>query len=136
MRADFWRAIGFAVGAIALVVVATPSADAQDKFRLKMQTAVPSAGPHATLLKRFADNLDRMSAGRLKVEVLPAGAVVGPQEIADAASRGLVDMGFAWPHYWTGKHPAAGLFIAPRSAERRVGKAFVRQCRSWGLAVT
>src|SRR3546814_11298819 len=72
MRADFWRAIGFAVGAIALVVVATPSADAQDKFRLKMQTAVPSTGPHATLLKRFAANLDRMSAGRLKVEVLPA----------------------------------------------------------------
>src|SRR3546814_365391 len=115
MRADFWRAIGFAVGAIALVVVATPSADAQDKFRLKMQTAVPSTGPHATLLKRFADNLDRMSAGRLKVEVLPAGAVVGPQEIADAVSRGLVDMGFAWTHYWTGKHPAAGLFSAPMS---------------------
>src|SRR3546814_20294313 len=80
-----------------------------------MQTAVPSTGPHATLLKRFADNLDRMSAGRLKVEVLPAGAVVGPQEIADAVSRGLVDMGFAWTHYWTGKHPAAGLFSAPLS---------------------
>src|SRR3546814_16714472 len=80
-----------------------------------MQTAVPSTGPHATLLKRFADNLDRMSAGRLKVEVLPAGAVVGPQEIADAVSRGLVDMGFAWTHYWKGKHPAAGLFSAPMS---------------------
>lgn len=115
MRTDFWRAIGFAIGAVALVVVAPSPADAQDAFRLKMQTAVPSTGPHATLLKRFADSLDRMSAGRLKVEVLPAGAVVGPQEIADAVSRGLVDMGFAWTHYWTGKHPASGLFSAPMS---------------------
>src|SRR3546814_11611163 len=78
-----------------------------------MQTAVPSTGPHATLLKRFADNLDRTSAGRLKVEVLPAGAVVGPQEIADAGSRGPVDTGFAWTHYWTGHPPDRGLFSAP-----------------------
>lgn len=103
------------ISVVALVAFAGSPALAQEKFRLKMQTAVPSTGPHATLLKRFADDLDRMSAGRLKVEVLPAGAVVGPLEIADAVSKGLVDMGFAWTHYWTGKHPASGLFSAPMS---------------------
>lgn len=115
MRMKYWRSIGSVIGMIALMAFAASTANAQDEFRLKMQTAVPATGPHATLLKRFADNLDRMSGGRLKVEVLPAGSVVGPQEIADAVDKGLVEMGFAWTHYWTGKHPAAGLFSAPMS---------------------
>jgi TRAP-type mannitol/chloroaromatic compound transport system substrate-binding protein len=115
MNGTPWRAIGFAIGAVALMAFGASPSEAQERFRLKMQTAVPSTGPHAVLLKRFADNLDRMSGGRLKVEVLPAGAVVGPQEIADAVSKGLVDMGYAWTHYWTGKHPASGLFSAPMS---------------------
>lgn len=109
------RALCRMIVLVVMAVALSAPAMAQEKFRLKMQTAVPSTGPHAILLKRFADNLDRMSAGRLKVEVLPAGAVVGPQEIADAVSKGLVEMGYAWTHYWTGKHPAAGLFSAPMS---------------------
>ena len=115
MNGTSWRSIGLAIGAVALIAFGATPSDAQERFRLKMQTAVPATGPHAELLKRYASSLDRMSGGRLKVEVLPAGAVVGPQEIADAVSKGLVDMGYAWTHYWTGKHPAAGLFSAPMS---------------------
>lgn len=85
------------------------------EFNLKMQTAVSGTGSHAELLKRFANNVERMSGGEIKIEVLPSGAVVGAQEIADAVSKGLVDMGMAWTHYWTGKHPAAGLFSSPLS---------------------
>ena len=109
------RTFVLAIAVVAVTAFAGSPVVAQEKFRLKMQTALQATGPHATLLKRFADDLDRMSAGRLKVEVLPAGAVVGAQEIADAVSKGLVDMGYAWTHYWTGKHPAAGLFSAPMS---------------------
>src|SRR5439155_16676470 len=54
---------------------------------------------------------------RLKIEVLPDGAVVGAFEILDAVDKGLVESGFAWTHYWSGKS---------RSEERRVGK----ECRS------
>jgi len=54
-----------------------------------------------------------MSAGRLKIEVLPAGAVVGVFEILDAVDKGIVNGGFAWTHYWSGKHPAGLLFSAP-----------------------
>lgn len=115
MTHNSWRELGAALGAVALLLMAVVPAQAQETFRLKMQTAVPATGPHATLLKRFADNIDTMSSGRLTIEVLPAGAVVGPQEIADAVSKGLVEMGFAWTHYWTGKHAAAGLFSAPMS---------------------
>ncbi|MFQ5935775.1 MAG: TRAP transporter substrate-binding protein [Acidiferrobacterales bacterium] len=86
-----------------------------ETLKLKMQTAVNAGAPHMTLLQRFADNVKRMSNGRVEIEILPAGAIVGAQQILDAVDKGLMPMGYAWTHYWTGKHPAAGLFSAPMS---------------------
>jgi hypothetical protein len=31
----------------------------------------------------------------------------------DAVDKGVVDGGYAWTHYWSGKNPAAGLFSNP-----------------------
>ncbi|MDD4861770.1 MAG: hypothetical protein PHI33_06635, partial [Smithellaceae bacterium] len=86
---------------------------AAEKFTLKIQTAVPSASIYFKLIERMAGRVDAMSAGRLKVEVLPAGAVVGVFEILDAVNKDIVNGGFAWTHYWSGKHPAGLLFSAP-----------------------
>ena len=46
-------------------------------------------------------------------EVLPEHTVVPAFEILDAVQKGLVEGGFAWTHYWSGRHPAAMLFSAP-----------------------
>ena len=54
-----------------------------------------------------------MSNGRLKMEMLPDGAVVPAFEILDAVDKGVVDGGYAWTHYWSGKNTAAGLFSNP-----------------------
>lgn len=98
--------------AVALVTFAiTTGAYAQQKIR--MQTAVPSASIYFELLKRYADRVDRMSAGKIKIEVLPDGAIVPAFEILDAVDKGIVEAGYAWTHYWSGKHPAAGLFSNP-----------------------
>ena len=86
---------------------------AAENYTLKIQTAVPSASIYFKLIERFAGRVDAMSAGRLKIEVLPAGAVVGVFEILDAVDKGIVNGGFAWTHYWSGKHPAGLLFSAP-----------------------
>jgi TRAP-type mannitol/chloroaromatic compound transport system substrate-binding protein len=64
-------------------------------------------------MKRFADRVDKMSNGRLKFEMLPDGAVVAAFEIVDAVDKGVVDGGYAWTHYWSGKNTAAGLFSNP-----------------------
>ena len=34
-------------------------------------------------------------------------------EILDAVDKGIVDGGYAWTHYWSGKNPTAGLFSNP-----------------------
>src|SRR5919202_93501 len=81
--------------------------------RMRLQTAVPSAADEFKMLQKFAQRVDAMTNGRLKVEVLPDGAVVGAFEILDAVDKGLVESGFAWTHYWSGKSPAAMLFGSP-----------------------
>ncbi len=95
---------------LALVWQAAPAA-AQQKIR--MQAAVPSASIYFELLRRYAERVDKMSGGRLKIEVLPDGAIVSAFEILDAVDKGIVEAGYAWTHYWSGKHPAAGLFSNP-----------------------
>jgi TRAP-type mannitol/chloroaromatic compound transport system substrate-binding protein len=90
-----------------------PAQAAAKKYKLQIQTAVPNASIYFQLIQRMAKRIDDMSAGRLKVEVLPAGAIVPVFEILDAVDKGIVNGGFAWTHYWSGKHPAGLLFSAP-----------------------
>jgi TRAP-type mannitol/chloroaromatic compound transport system substrate-binding protein len=83
------------------------------QVRWKLQSANPAGTPHMELLGRMVANIDSMSGGRLKIEVLPSGAIVAPFEILDGVNKGIVDAGQWWTHYATGKHPAGGLFSAP-----------------------
>lgn len=88
---------------VALVTLGVSTgAFAQQKIR--MQTAVPSASIYFELLKRYADRVDKMSGGKIKIEVLPDGAIVPAFEILDAVDKGIVEAGYAWTHYWSGKH--------------------------------
>jgi TRAP-type mannitol/chloroaromatic compound transport system substrate-binding protein len=108
-RRKFLAGAGLAAG-----VAATPAlAQVPAQFRWKLQSANPAGTPHMTLLNKFASNVDTMSNGRLKIEVLTSGAIVNPFEILDAVNKGVIDSGQWWTHYATGKHPAGGLFSAP-----------------------
>lgn len=94
-----------------LLLMPVPSQAASDKvYKFSMQTAVPSASLYFKLLEKYAKQIDTMSGGRLKAEILPAGAVVGPFEILDAVSNDVVKAGYCWPNYWSGKNSAFVLF--------------------------
>ncbi len=97
----------------ALLLASTVHAQQPQAFKMRIQAAVPAASIYFELLKKFGDRIDRMTAGRLKIEVLPDGAIVPAFEILDAVDKGVVEGGYAWTHYWSGKHPAAGLFSNP-----------------------
>ena len=91
-----------------------PTAPAQPRtFVWKVQSAFPATDyPHRSLLE-LAKSIEQMSGGRLKIEPLPVGAVVGFFEVLDAVNRGALDGGLTWPGLWAGKHIAAGLFGSP-----------------------
>ena len=80
---------------------------------LKCQTVLNTKADEVKMLKDFTDTVTELTAGSLKFEILPAGAVVGVKETLDAVDKGLIDCGFAWTHYWSGDHPAAMLFGSP-----------------------
>ncbi len=61
----------------------------------------------ASDLYRFVSEL---SGGRMTVELLPAGAVVGAFDQADAVHKGILDGSHAVPAFWYGKNSALSLF--------------------------
>ena len=88
----------------------TSSGGAADQIKWRIQTALPNASMYMDIIKEFGANVDAMSGGRIKTEVLPVGAVVGFFDVQDAVDKGIVEGGFTWPHFFSGKRPAAYLF--------------------------
>lgn len=98
------------VGAAALAMTASA---ALAETVIRVQSVIPAQADEVHMLEDFAADVAALTGGSLKIEVLPAGAVVGVRETLDAVDSGLIEGGFAWTHYWSGKHPAAMLFGSP-----------------------
>ena len=64
---------------------------AQQPRTLKMQSAVPPSSTTQDAFKFFAERVDKLTGGNLKIEALPGGAVVPPFEILDAAHKKVID---------------------------------------------
>lgn len=93
--------------------LAPSSAAAQTKTTvLKVQASFPAASLIYANLQTFADRVEKMSGGLLKIETFPGGAIVGPFEVADATHRGLLHGAHTCTYYYIGKHMAAALFTA------------------------
>ncbi len=107
-------------GAIGASLMATSAIAADKKVKIRIQSVIPTSADEVVMLKQFAADVSDLTGGTVSMEVLPAGAVVPVAETLDAVDKGLVEGGFAWTHYWSGKHPAAMLFGSP-SAGAGVG---------------
>lgn len=83
------------------------------EVKIRVQSVIPSKADEVHMLNEFAADVAALTNGEVKIEILPAGAVVGVRETLDAVDKGLIEGGFAWTHYWSGKHPAAMLFGSP-----------------------
>jgi TRAP-type mannitol/chloroaromatic compound transport system substrate-binding protein len=109
-RRKFLAGASLAAGATAAPAIARAE---NKKFRWKLQSANPAGTPNIELLQKLAADIEKMSDGRLKIEVLPSGAIVNPFEELDAVNKGVVECAQWWSDYAFGKHPAGSLFGAP-----------------------
>jgi len=109
------KVIGFLVIAAFLGVfgLADQSLAAAGPFKWKLQTAHPAGAPQIHLLNKMVADIDKMSGGRLKIEVLASGAIVNPFEILDGVNKGIIEAGQWWTHYSMGKNPSGSLFSSP-----------------------
>lgn len=60
----------------------------------------------------FAKKVEEMSGGRLKINSLPSGSIVGGLDVFDATENGVIDVGYSASFYWVGNEPAAPFFAA------------------------
>ena len=102
------------LGAVAALTALTVGAVAQDKtVKIRVQSVIPTTADEVIMLKEYAADVAALTGNTVQIEVLSAGAVVAVNDTLDAVDKGLIEGGFAWTHYWSGKHPAAALFGSP-----------------------
>src|ERR687892_1343043 len=78
-------------------------ATAQQPIRWKVQSAWPPTSIVQDGAKLLMETIEKTSGGRLKIELLPAGAIVPAFEIQDAVNRGVIDARHTAPGYIVGK---------------------------------
>src|SRR5262245_63123790 len=76
----------------------------------KMQSTWPASLTLQDNFRMFADKVDKLTAGQIKIEALAAGQVVPAFEILDRTHKKVIDGGHGVAYYWVGKNKTATLF--------------------------
>jgi len=91
--------------------VAAPSVvNAQGPINMRWQSTWPSKDIFHEYALDYAKKVNDMTGGDLKIEVLPAGAVVPAFQLLDAVSKGTLDGGHGVLVYHYGKQTALALW--------------------------
>ncbi|MFQ3458142.1 MULTISPECIES: TRAP transporter substrate-binding protein [Bradyrhizobium] len=95
----------------AAATVAAPSVvSAQGPISMRWQSTWPSKDIFHEYALDYAKKVNDMTGGELKIEVLPAGAVVPAFGLLDAVSKGVLDGGHGVLVYHYGKQTALALW--------------------------
>jgi TRAP-type mannitol/chloroaromatic compound transport system substrate-binding protein len=92
-------------GAMAFPMVSTAQATT-----LRFQSTWPAKDIFHEYALDFAKKVNDMAGGRLKIEVLPSGAVVGAFQLLEAVNKGTLDGGHGVVAYHYGKNSALALW--------------------------
>jgi TRAP-type mannitol/chloroaromatic compound transport system substrate-binding protein len=100
-----------AAAATSVATMALPTiAKAQEPITWRWQSTWGAKDIFHEYAQDFAKKVNDMTGGQLKIEVLPAGAVVKAFDLIDAVSKGTLDGGHGVLVYWYGKNPALALW--------------------------
>ena len=101
-----------AVFAVATTLASAPAL-AQDTFTLRLaETWGPNFPIFGDTTKRFAETVETMSDGRLKVRIDSANKHKAPLGVFDMVKAGQYDMGHSASYYWKGKVPETLFFTS------------------------
>jgi TRAP-type mannitol/chloroaromatic compound transport system substrate-binding protein len=99
-----------AAAAGATAVAAPSVVKAQGPISMRWQSTWPSKDIFHEYAQDYAKKVNDMTGGELKIEVLPAGAVVPAFGLLDAVSKGVLDGGHGVLVYHYGKQTALALW--------------------------
>ena len=98
--------VGVAAGGFPMI------AKAQTPITLRFQSTWPLKFLYHEFAMDWTKKVGELSGGKLKIEMLPAGAVVPGLQLLEATSKGVLDGGHGLPAFWFGKNSAFGLYGA------------------------
>lgn len=96
--------------AVAATAMSVPMISTAQTTTWRFQSTWPAKDIFHEFAQDFAKKVNDMAGNRLKIEVLPAGAVVPAFQLLDAVSKGTLDGGHGVIAYWYGKSPAVALW--------------------------
>lgn len=99
-----------AAGAVAGGALAAPMVSNAQTTSLRFQSTWPSKDIFHEYANDFAKKVNDMAGGRLKIEVLPSGAVVPAFQLLEAVNKGTLDGGHGVVAYHYGKNSALALW--------------------------
>jgi len=111
-------AVGAGIALSSCANSATEKSDGQNepsgkKYRWNMVTTWPPNLPITSDgLKMFAQWVDEMSGGQLKIKVYGGGELIPALEAFDAVSSGTAEIGSGASYYWAGKSAATQFFAS------------------------
>jgi len=79
---------------------------------LKMQSSWPAGATLQDNFRFFAERVDKLTGGQLKIDALAAGQVVPAFEVLDATHKKVIDGAHSVSYYWVGKSKTATLFAS------------------------
>ncbi|SFH84298.1 TRAP transporter substrate-binding protein [Modicisalibacter xianhensis] len=79
------------------------------EYEWTFQTSETSGEPQFEMKKAWAENVEKMSDGRISIEILPVGAVVQANQTLQAVKSGILQGHLTDPSYFTGQNPAFGM---------------------------
>ena len=107
-RRRFLRNAAVAAGTTG--ALAAPLVSRAQTTSLRFQSTWPSKDIFHEYAQDFAKKVNEMAGARLKIEVLPAGAVVPAFQLLDAVAKGTLDGGHGVVAYHYGKNSALALW--------------------------
>jgi TRAP-type mannitol/chloroaromatic compound transport system substrate-binding protein len=99
-----------AVGGAAAGGLAAPMVSVAQTTSFRFQSTWPAKDIFHEYANDFAKKVNDMAGGRLKIEVLPAGAVVPAFQLLEAVNKGTLDGGHGVVAYHYGKNSALALW--------------------------
>lgn len=114
------RVFAFAVGAAAALGMTAAAAPASAQATWQMQTLWSAGSLNQKIFEEFAENVRIASNGRIVIEPLPVGSIVGANEAVQAMRDGLLDGEHANLGYLAGTEPAVSMLVDMNMAYENV----------------
>jgi TRAP-type transport system periplasmic protein len=107
----------FTIAILTLIVLmpsSNPSALAAELIELKLAHFMPTT--HVQHLKTyvpFAQNVEKLTNGRVKIKIYPAGTLGAPAQLPEIVKTGVADIAFIFPSMTAGRFPRTSAFDLP-----------------------